>query len=174
MATSGKKGIVRFKLAPGYSGRKNKHVPDDEYQHEFDTNLESHIRAVENAGYKVTAPRLLNTVRAAVNKRHGFPNNKERKDNKEKKRTPWQMYLKERMGPLIKDGYSFQEAVEIVAEDWTVEKHKFKTELEQKERENLAPALKQRYVPARGAPKIRHREGRLFRLDDNPEDIVWE
>lgn len=154
MATRGKKGITRFKVPEGYSGRKNKHIPEDEYEYEYNVNLPLHIKYLEESGYKVTAPRVLSLIRANVNKRHGYP------EQKEKKRSPWHIYLKEKMGPLIKEGYTFKEAMEEVAGDWAVEKDRFKADLEYEQRAKLLPAGRKRKLPdapARTLPGRRKR-----------------
>lgn len=111
-----RKGITRFKIAPGYSDRKYKHIPEDEYEYEYNNNLLAHIRQLENAGYRATAPRARKLTRAAVNKRHGYP--VEKKDKGEKRLSAWNQYVKENMPVLLRQGNTFRDGIKNLAERW--------------------------------------------------------
>jgi hypothetical protein len=104
----------------GYSDRKYKHVPVAEYEEEYNKNLMEYIRNLQSAKYNATAPRVRRLVRAAVNKRHGYPI--ERKPGKERKPTAWNAYTKEMYPRLKSEGYNFADAMSEISKQWKIDK----------------------------------------------------
>lgn len=117
--TSRRKGISRI-VPEGYSDRKYKHVPVVEYDEEYNKNLMEYIRILQTAKYNATAPRVRRLVRAQVNKRHGYPI--ERKPGKERKPTAWNMYAKDKLSQLMKQGYNFRDAMKEASDQWKIDK----------------------------------------------------
>ncbi len=111
--TSRRKGISRI-VPEGYSDRKYKHVPVVEYEEEYNKNLMEYIRILQTAKYNATAPRVRKLVRAQVNKRHGYPI--------ERKPTAWNMYAKDKLSQLMKQGYNFRDAMKEASDQWKIDK----------------------------------------------------
>lgn len=114
--TTKRKGITRKIIPEGYSYRKYKHVPEYEYEQEYNDNLQAYIRSLQDSGYNVTAPR----VRASVNKRHGYP--LEKRPGKERTPTAWNAYTKEKLPQLMEQGHNFRDAMRLVSDQWKIDK----------------------------------------------------
>ncbi len=106
MAT--KKQYKRFAI-PGYSSRREYHVPQEEYDFYFDQHVSQLAAELERWGFKVTPARERALSRMRVNKFHNYP------------RAPsqWNMYVKNNIHRAMAEyNVSAGEAIRKLGEEY--------------------------------------------------------
>lgn len=93
---------------PGYSSRKEYHVPQYEYDEFFNYHVGELAAELEHLGFKVTPSRERALGRMKVNKIHNYP-----------KPSGWNQYVSENVrGVMETYGIPFQDAIGILADEW--------------------------------------------------------